>query len=571
MSSKSPSQTSETTLIHEIFKLSDAGGSVIQIRTRESWRTALALRKAILSEETNYAYSEWDPINGVRAGFSLDNYSNHLLEGASAGKDIYEALMAPLNALRKGDSTLTLNPDKIHFFVYIDAHPLMRGNPMINSLLQQYATILPSKNACLIFVTPHVSFDDLPIGTMLVTDMPTPTAEELAASLGGILEGSGSDFEEEHDLDGEDMDRIALLGLGLTRFEFETHAALAIVQASIDGDERITYEALEAGIAVGKTEVVKQSQILELFPNEDMADVGGMQRLKDWLDERVDTFSPEAREFGVRAPKGIAIVGVPGAGKSLIAKAIGGAWGIPVIRLDFGKVFSKFVGESEANMRQALNMISRMGRLVLFADEIDKGLAGSGGGGNDSGISSRVLGAFLTWMQENESEVFVVMTANRIEGLPPELFRRGRLDAVFSVGLPNEQERVQVLDVHLRKRGRDIKDFTASELTLFKAKSEGYVPAEIESAVKDGLIIAYNDKSMKPGERKLKINHIVQVLENMVPMSVSHETQINAIVEWAKNNATPVNYDNVKPVLEVTESGTATRRSPRARANRVTH
>ncbi len=566
MTNLSFQEHSETALINEIFKLSDAGGSVIQIRTRETVRTSLTLRKAILAEDDSYAYSEWDPVNGVRAGFSLENYSNNLLEGD--GKDLFEALKYPLDQLRNGASTLVLNPDKVHFFVYVDAHPFIKGHPIINSMLQQYAAILPSKNACIIFVTPDMQFDELPIGTMLITDMPTPNAEELADSLNIIIRNSEEDFEEESTIDQEDVDRIALLGLGMTRFEFETHAALAVVQASIDKESSLTAEALEAGIALGKTEVVKQSNILELFPSGDMADVGGMQRLKDWITDRSSTFSDEARAFGVSPPKGVFIVGVPGAGKSLIAKAVAGGWGVPLIRLDFGKVFSKFVGESEANMRAALNMISRMGRLVLFADEIDKGLAGATGGSNDSGISSRVLGSFLTWMQENESDVFVIMTANRIEGLPPELSRKGRMDEIFSVGLPNEVERQQVLEVHLRKRGRDINDFTTAELKLFKSKSDKYVPAEIEAAVKDALILAFNEKGVKPSERKLKMSHIITVLERMVPMSTSHAAQIEAIVEWAKNNAVPVNYDNAPQTLALPVGDTTTRR-PRRIASRT--
>lgn len=555
--------TSEDEIMREVFKLCDAGGSVIQVRTREIVRAAQAIRRGILAEDEIYSHYEWDSVNGFR-NFTLENLSNGLVAGSDL-RDFVEALERPLRELRDPASAISTQIEKVHCFVFVDVLPYVQGNPYVITLLQQYAAILPSRNVCLIFITPETSINDLPLGTVLVADMPTPNAEELKDALSRIVSNvDASDWEGEPELNEEDLEQISHLGLGMSRYEFETHAALAIVDASQNGEPLITADLLREGIAKGKTEVIKQSDILELFHAESMADVGGMQRLKDWVADRANNFTDEAKAFGIEPPKGVAIVGVPGAGKSQIAKAIAGAWGVPLIRLDFGSVFSKYIGDSESRMRSALSMVSRMGRLVLFADEIDKGLGGIGSGG-DSGVSTRVLGTFLTWMQENKSDVFVIMTANRIEGLPPELFRRGRLDAVFSVGLPTDDERVEVLEVHLRKRGRALKTFKDAELKVFKEFSSGYLPAEIESAVKDALVLAYND----PEADDLTLAHLEQAFAAMVPMSVSHKDQIDRILAWAEKNATPVNYPKGKPGA-VTPIDTNQRRAPR-RVRPTTH
>ena len=187
--------------------------------------------------------------------------------------------------------------------------------------------------------------------------------------------------------------------------------------------------------------------------------------------------------------------------------------------------------------RAALQMAEDMAPVLLFADELDKGLGGAGGGGGDNGTSSRVLGTFLTWLQECKSPVFVMATANRVDGLPPELLRRGRFDQIFSIGLPSDVERLEVLNIHLRKRGKTL-EFSKEEIFQFTTASRDYVPAEIESAVKDALILAFNAKE------ELGMSHVLDSLKDMVPMSKSNAASIARMVEWAKDNATPVNYDN---------------------------
>lgn len=224
-------------------------------------------------------------------------------------------------------------------------------------------------------------------------------------------------------------------------------------------------------------------------------------------------------------------------GKSLVAKAVSSVLGVPLVRLDFGRVFNSLVGASEERMRVALHMVEKMAPVVIFCDEIDKGLGGIGGSG-DSGVSSRVLGTFLTWLNDCKYPVFTIMTANNVTGLPPELLRRGRFDAIFSTSLPTPRERTEVLRIHLGLRGRDISTFDSEDTARVVSMLEGYVPAEIESAVKDALVDAFSDGV------ELEMSHIEKAAKAMVPLSVAFKAQIETMNEWAKNNATPVSRDD---------------------------
>lgn len=535
---------SEFALMNELHKMADAGCAVIQVRTREPIRAVTTLRKHLINSDT--PYQEWDVVNGNRT-FTKENYADHQIKGDDM--DFIQALRRPLENLRDGGSALRANASKVHYYVYVDSHYFVRGNPFAIELIQQYAAMLPSTNVCILFVTNEEPLPDVPMGTVMVTDFNTPTVGELEENLVKLIEASlnnGTDTQESSFPDGSDMTeedfkQVAQMGLGMTSFEFETYAALALIDAETRREKSVKVEFMLKGIAEGKTAVVRQSEILELSPSAAIEDVGGMERLKDWVSQRKGAFSEEAQEFGVEAPKGIALVGVPGTGKSLVAKAIASVFGIPLVRLDFGRVFSKYVGDSESRVRAALKMVESMSPCVLFVDEIDKGLGGASGGG-DSGTSSRVLGSFLTWLQENQKPVFTVVTANRTQGLPPELLRRGRFDGIFSVSMPGAYARREVLGIHLRKRGRSIDDFDPNELAIFDQRSDGYVPAEIEAALKDAITVAYSEP-----EKELKMSHIIAALEDMVPMSKANAAAIASIVEWANNNATPCEYTDTRP------------------------
>lgn len=550
---------SEVALMSELYKLSDTGAAVIQIKTREPIRAAMVLRKNIVASEDSM-YREWDCVNGFRT-FTAENFTTNINKGDNG--DFFTALETPLKELRAGTSVVNAERDKIHYFAFINAHPYIRDNPIATELIQQYAAILPSTNVCIVFITPEITLDSIAPGTVLVTDMKTPSTSELIEVLTKVVDSAKSDFNDGSLLTDEDMQQTALLGLGLTLFEFETYAAKAIVEAGLDNAEAITSENMLKGIAEGKTAVVRQSEILELYPTVGMSEVGGMQRLKDWIESRKNCYSEEAREFGIEPPKGAVVVGVPGTGKSLVAKAIAASLGIPLVRFDFARVFSKYVGDSESRVRAALSMVEAMAPCVLFIDEIDKALGGAGGSG-DGGVSARVLGTFLTWLNDSKAPVFNMVTANKVDGLPPELLRKGRFDQIFSVGLPTAAERKEVLNIHLRKRGHEM-EFDRKDMARFVEASDTYVPAEIESAVKDALIIAFNEGA----GTELAMHHIVTALRDMIPMSRSNALQIATILDWAANNAVSVNYENgVGPDVKSVDEAVAAVAAPRRLAPR---
>jgi SpoVK/Ycf46/Vps4 family AAA+-type ATPase len=260
-----------------------------------------------------------------------------------------------------------------------------------------------------------------------------------------------------------------------------------------------------------------------------LADIGGQPLLKRWLERRKNAFSDAARQFGLPEPKGLLLLGVQGCGKSLTAKAIASGWRLPLLRLDMGRIFSGLIGSSEENVRRAIRIAESLAPVVLWVDEIEKGLAGTSGQG-DSGTSARVFGSLLTWMQEKTAPVFVVATANRIEGLPPELLRKGRFDEIFFVDLPNEADRAAIFGIQLKKRGRESKGFPLEELAK---RSEHFSGAEIEQAIISAMYDAFADGV------ELEPRHIEVALQETVPLAVTMAADIARLREWAKSRTRP--------------------------------
>jgi SpoVK/Ycf46/Vps4 family AAA+-type ATPase len=292
-------------------------------------------------------------------------------------------------------------------------------------------------------------------------------------------------------------------------------------------------------ISANKTAVVQKSDVLELLPPANMDDVGGLEVLKEWITMRKRCFTQEARDFGVDVPKGAVFIGPPGTGKSLAAKAIAYELEQPLIKFDIGKVFNSLVGESEARVRSALKQLEAIAPCVVLLDEVDKGLGGSHNGGGDSGVSQRILGTILTFMQENRAPIFWIMTANRVNGLPPELLRKGRMDEVFSVLPPNALERVAVLKIHLRKRFQNPDEITDLEVAV--SASEGFVSAELEAAVKEAVTVAFHTDVKVTGEL------IKEQLGLMKPISVAFKEDFDRMRQWAAENARPASRELVAP------------------------
>ncbi len=359
-------------------------------------------------------------------------------------------------------------------------------------------------------------------------EFPLPDEAEIAEALADMVaENSGLRDE----LGPEGHARLARAALGLTLQEAENAFARAIVSRGCLDEEsmRVIFEE--------KNQVIKKTGILEFVSSDlDADDIGGLENLKAWLAKRNNAWSPEASRYNVPAPKGVLVTGVPGCGKSLTAKAMSSMWGLPLLKLDLGKIFSGLVGSSEENMRRALSTAEAVAPSILWVDEIEKGLGGMGGPSGDSGTSQRVFATFLTWMQEKEAPVFVIATANNIAGLPPELLRKGRFDEIFFVDLPTRGERRQIFQVHLAKRMRG--DYIGSQLTLDDSlldhladRTEGFVGAEIEQVVVSGLYEAFFAR------RPLRLSDLDYAIDSTVPLSVTQSETIVELRRWANVRA----------------------------------
>lgn len=259
------------------------------------------------------------------------------------------------------------------------------------------------------------------------------------------------------------------------------------------------------------------------------ADVGGLAGLKRWLDIRREVFAGGKPVPGLDAPKGIMLLGVQGCGKSLAAKAVAGTWGAPLLRMDVGTLYNKFHGETERNLRESLRTATVMAPCVLWVDEIEKAFST---GDNDGGTSRRVLGTLLTWMAENEARVFIVCTANDIESLPPELVRKGRLDEIFFVDLPDADTRRQILSIHLKKRDLDPETFDLEALSL---ACEGFSGAEVEQAVVAALYSAHAQQARPATE------HVEEEIRRTRPLSVVMRERIDHLRAWARERTVPAN------------------------------
>jgi len=287
-----------------------------------------------------------------------------------------------------------------------------------------------------------------------------------------------------------ELNRLSTYLKGLTESEINILLNMALQQ-----DGRLGGHDDEQLILDEKKQIIKKSGILEMIDTkESLDDIGGLENLKIWLKKKSEVFKniKQASEYGVDIPKGVFIVGMPGCGKSLTAKAAAICFdNIPLLRLDIGRLMGKYVGESEANMRKAIAQAEAISPSILWIDEIEKAFTGIGKGGGGSEVATRLFGSFLTWMQEKNSEVFVIATANDISNLPPELLRKGRFDEVFFVDFPTEKERKDIFKVHIRNRKKDKSHVDSVDLASLASKTEGYSGADIEMAVKETIEEAF--------------------------------------------------------------------------------
>ena len=333
-----------------------------------------------------------------------------------------------------------------------------------------------------------------------IVDFSLPGEEDIRAILDGIIASNASSGRIQVDLDEENRERLVKAALGLT--ELETEGAFARAMAE---DGRLDASDIES-VLEEKRQAIRKTGVLEFVPSElDLDDIGGLENLKRWLSRRANSWMAEAASFGVPAAKGVLITGVPGCGKSLTAKAVSSAWGLPLLRMDIGRVFAGIVGSSEQNMRTAIKSAEAAAPCVLWIDEIEKGFAGASAGSTDSGTSSRVFGTFLTWMQEKTTPVFVIATANNVQALPAEFLRKGRFDEIFFVNLPQQAEREEIWRIQLAKLVGSApahSAFSASSwlLTELAEQTDGFSGSEIEQVVVAALFEAFAERRPIEGE-----------------------------------------------------------------------
>jgi AAA+ superfamily predicted ATPase len=312
---------------------------------------------------------------------------------------------------------------------------------------------------------------------------------------------------------------------GLTGYE----ARLALNRALLD--DKLLDESDVPRLMEAKRELIQRKGLLEFIPPEIPLDqIGGLARLKQWLEQRRSGFSDQGRDFGLTPPRGVFLLGVQGCGKSMACKAVGSAWGVPILRLDPGRLYSKYIGESEQRFAQACELAEAMSPCVLWIDEIEKAFASAGSSESDGGLSRRIFGSLLGWLQDHPEGIFVAATANDIASLPPELMRKGRFDEIFFVDLPTPAEREEVFAIHLRRRERDPAGF---DLPMLAAEADGFSGAEIEQAVLAALYAAFSNGG------KLTTELLAEELRSTYPLSVTQAERIDQLRHWAMGRCVP--------------------------------
>ena len=409
-------------------------------------------------------------------------------------------------------------------WVLRDFHPFLKDIAVVRRL-REVAFALQRSQKTVLLLGPVLKIPRELEKEITVVDFALPSAEEMGKLLGEIERSAGQNGQIAIDLNRRERDQLVRACLGLT----STEASNAIAKAIIEANGHLDGHAIEA-VGAEKRQIIRKSGLLEYYAGGDrLDDVGGLATLKEWLRKRVRAFSDAARAFGLPEPKGILLVGVQGCGKSLVAKSVANAWRLPLLRLDVGALFASLVGSSEENLRSAIRVAESVAPVVLWVDEIEKGFSGVDSSHiSDAGTAARVFGSFITWLQEKQSPVFVIATANAVHHLPPELVRKGRFDEIFFVDLPDASERTDIWRIHLLKRNRNPDDFDLNSLAM---ASDGLSGAEIEQAIIAALYDAFDQN------RPLTMDDLLTVLQETIPLSTMMEEEIAGLRAWAKQRA----------------------------------
>lgn len=485
----------------EIEDLIKARYSLIWITSPEENRVEESLRKLCVEREMRLEV--WSITEGFKT-----------VANGQGTRDVKDPMKAIDHVIRAEGRAL---------FVLRDFHPFLK-EPAVVRRLRDAANELRKTKKSLAVLSPVTKIPpELEKSVSAVLDWELPNRSEIEGAARKVLPNLPATTQQEIESDPTFMERVVEGALGLTLIEAENVFAKSAVRTHTFDLETILEE---------KKQIIRKSGLLEYYEHrEEFSDVGGMEILKDWLVKRRNAFSSRARDFGLPLPKGILMIGVPGTGKSLTAKAVGALWQMPLLRLDVGKIFGGLVGSSEENIRNVIKTAEAIAPAILWIDELEKGFSGTASSGStDGGTTSRVFASFITWLQEKTSPVFVIATANNVSALPPELLRKGRFDEIFFCDLPGAEDRRSIIDIHLRKKRRDPSQFDLDKLVEATMDFSG---AELEQVVIASLYDAFDTGN------DLSTDGLLTTLRDIVPLAITMREQIEAMREWARTRARP--------------------------------
>lgn len=441
------------------------------------------------------------------------------------GGPSFSDLRDPLKAL---DFISNFEDDVI--CVLRDYHPYLKDPSIVRRLRDLHRQFKEGDyNQHAVLLSPVANFPPEIEKELAVIDYDLPDREVLEQIVWKVAQSVDESVDLAVKRDTQRREAVVEAALGLTAEEAESVFAKSLVKTRDFDIDTILAE---------KKGIIRKSGILEFYQTDDkFSDVGGLEVMKAWLGKRKAAFYRDARDFGLPAPKGILLIGVPGCGKSLTAKAIGAMWHMPLLRLDVGKVMGSLVGSSEENMRRAIKTAEAVAPAILWLDELEKAFSGTKSSGQtDGGTSARVFGTFITWLQEKQSSVFVIATANDVKSLPPELLRKGRFDEIFFVDLPNPVERRQIFKIHIDKKKRPVADF---DLDALVGASQGFSGSEIEQVVVSALYDCYEEE-----RAPLTTERLLKSIEEIIPLSYTMKEGIDAMRDWSKSRARKASLDD---------------------------
>jgi len=480
------------------------------------------LKKAIIAKNQAIYILTWEEERAEKLIINTISpfISNLKVFSWKLGKGIIDEKGEVVNKNDSPDAVLKFfeNSEDKSILILKDFHLFWQNSPEIIRITKEVILNLKKTLKYIFFISSVQEIPSEISREIEIIEMPLPNKNELLNVFKQIVlkyQNKGANIK----LNEEEYNEISLGLQGMTIDE----ATKSLIKL-FHGKKEINFSILKDVHKIKKQIIMKES-VLE-FVNEriKIEDVGGLENLKDWLIKRKDAFSPKAREFGLDKPRGILVMGITGCGKSLSIKTIPELWKLPMFRLDMNLVYSGIGGEPEKAFNRALKLVESLSPAILWLDEIESGITDK----QVEGPTSRILGYFLTWMQEHKSDIFVGATANRIDRLPAELLRRGRFDQIFFVDLPTWKEREEIFKVHLLKRDNDLSNFNISQLAQI---TKGWSGAEIEQVIISAMYEAYAEK------RKLTEDDLFKIFGNTVPLSTTMAEQIKKIRSWAHDRA----------------------------------